>query len=63
MRLVQSQDIAMPRAKVGGPSSVISHCFLRRVLKLVFSSGEDAADKMSSMWMANIMVPVEEVQR
>ena len=50
-------------SKSGGAKFSDFPLLLRKVLKLVFSSGEDATDKMLSTWIANIMFPVDEVQR
>ena len=55
-----SQEKAILRANLAGPSSEIAQCDLRSTTNQSFLVAEEAAEKMLSMWTEKMMVPVGE---
>ncbi len=54
----RSWEIAIPRANLVGPKSTISHWDSRNALNDAVSSGEEAAEKMSSTCNKKMIVLV-----
>jgi len=58
VRAEQSQEKAMPRVNLAGPSSEISYLDLSSSVNRSFLVAEEAAEKMSLTCMLKMMVPV-----